>query len=92
MLVQDRPATVTLAEVRAEYLDMPGLKLTEQQAQRLFHLDCPACKAVLDTLVDVGFLRRTDDGMFVRFELASPLVSHVGQSLREQRRGLRAVG
>lgn len=71
MPVQIRPTTEALAHVRAEYLDMPGLKLTEQQAERLFHLDCAACETVLETLVSTGFLRRADDGLFVRFGLVS---------------------
>ena len=71
MLVQITPTTDALAHVRAEYLDMPGLRLTEQQAERLFHLDCAACEAVLEKLVGVGFLRRTDDGLFERSGLTS---------------------
>ena len=71
MLVENKLTTDVLAQVRAEYLDMPGLKLTEQQAERLFHLDCAECEAVLEKLVGVGFLRRTNDGLFERFGLTS---------------------
>ena len=71
MLVQDIPATDALARLRAEYLDMPGLKLTKPQVQRLFHLDGATCEALVSQLLAVGFLRRTDDGLFIRFELAS---------------------
>jgi hypothetical protein len=52
--------------VRAEYLEMPGLSLTEQQARRILNLDEGQCKAVLRTLEDAEFLRRTPDGVFVR--------------------------
>ena len=72
MLVRDRPATDTLAQIRAEYLDMAGLKLTRCQAQRLFHLDPAACEASLEALIDVGFLGRTPDGLFVRADIAWP--------------------
>jgi hypothetical protein len=72
MLVQDIPATRTFAHIRAEYLDMPGLKLTERQAQRLFHVDSAECAAALDVLVDIGFLRRSPDGLFVRRDIAWP--------------------
>lgn len=72
MLVQDIPATGTLTHIRAEYVDMPGLKLTERQAERLFHLDSFACDAALGGLVDIGFLRRTPDGLFVRRDIAWP--------------------
>jgi hypothetical protein len=39
-----------LRRVRAEYLEMPGLRLTAQQAQCLFGLDAESCDAVLGTL------------------------------------------
>ncbi|HXD21056.1 MAG TPA: hypothetical protein VN654_28790 [Vicinamibacterales bacterium] len=51
---------------RAEYLEMPGLCLTELQARRLWHLDPAACHLVLSTLVTGGFLRQTPRGEYVR--------------------------
>ena len=54
-----------LRRVRAEYLEMPGLRLTAQQAQCLFGLDPESCDAVLGTLMDTKFLSRTDTGLFV---------------------------
>jgi hypothetical protein len=51
--------------VRAEYLEMPGLCLTLSQAQRLWSLDPRTCEAVLNSLIDTGFLRRTGRGLFV---------------------------
>jgi len=58
--------------VRGEYLEMPGLRLTPEQARRLWRLDEPACDAVLGALVDSGFLARTRDGAFVRDESTLP--------------------
>ena len=58
--------------VRGEFLEMPGLRLTFEQARRLWRLDEDACEAVLDALVDAGFLARTRDGAFVRQEGSSP--------------------
>ncbi|HKB11076.1 MAG TPA: hypothetical protein VKD69_10490 [Vicinamibacterales bacterium] len=52
--------------VRGEFLEMPGLRLTPQQARRLWRLDERACEAVMDALVDARFLARTSDGAFVR--------------------------
>jgi hypothetical protein len=52
-------------QVRGEYLEMPGLRLTAEQARRLWRLDEFACDAVLTTLVDSHFLARTRDGAFV---------------------------
>jgi hypothetical protein len=52
-------------QVRGEYLEMPGLCLTAEQACRLWRLDEIACDAVLGELVDCHFLARTRDGAFV---------------------------
>jgi hypothetical protein len=38
---------------------MPGLRLTRQQAQRLWGLDEETCAQSLDYLVQAGFLART---------------------------------
>lgn len=54
--------------VRGEFLEMPGLRLTPKQAQRLWRLDPKACDAVLGALVDARFLARTRDGAFVRHD------------------------
>jgi hypothetical protein len=52
--------------IRGEFLEMPGLRLTAQQARRLWRLDETACDAVLGALVDARFLAKTRDGAFVR--------------------------
>jgi hypothetical protein len=51
--------------IRAEFLEMPGLCLTLEQAQRLWCLEPHACEALLNTLIDSRFLRRTNRGLFV---------------------------
>jgi hypothetical protein len=51
--------------VRAEFLEMPGLCLTIEQAQRLWCLEPRTCEALLKSLIDSRFLRRTDGGLFV---------------------------
>lgn len=50
---------------RAEYLEMPGLKLTPAQASRLWHLDPAASATLLDSMVDAGVLYRTQDGAYL---------------------------
>ena len=52
--------------VQSEYLEMPGLALTEAQARRLWNLDGGTCRLVLSTLVERGFLRRSPLGAYVR--------------------------
>jgi hypothetical protein len=58
--------------IRGEFLEMPGLRLTLTQAQRLWSLDATACDAVLGALVDARFLARTRDGAFIRHDGHSP--------------------
>ena len=52
--------------IRSEYLEIPGLHLTRNQAQRFWGLDVVTCDALLEALVDVRFLRRTHAGAYVR--------------------------
>lgn len=61
-----------LRRVRGEYNEMPGLRLTPAQAQRLWGLDREACTALLGALVEAKFLARTRDGAFVRSDNSSP--------------------
>ena len=51
--------------VRDEYLEMPGLRLTGRQAQRLWSLDTATCDALLDTLERAHFLRRSPRGDYM---------------------------
>ena len=66
-------AQTTLADwlhlIRAEYLEIPGLHLTKKQVQRLWSLDQAVCEELLDALVDVRFLRRTQNGAYVRADI-----------------------
>jgi hypothetical protein len=58
--------------IQGEFLEMPGLRLTPEPAQKLWRLDETACEAVLGALVDARFLARTRDGAFVRQDGNSP--------------------
>jgi hypothetical protein len=44
------------ARIRAEFCEMPGLKLTLAQASRLFQLEAVRCQQVLTSMVDTGHL------------------------------------
>lgn len=57
---------VILQRVCGEFLEMPGLRLTPRQAQRLWGLDEETCVQLLEHLVDVNFLRRSDHGLYCR--------------------------
>ena len=54
--------------MRMEYAEMPELKLTFWQAQRLWNLSVEQCERALGTLMATGFLARTRDGAYVRRE------------------------
>ena len=55
-----------LRRVRGEYLEMPGLRLTCRQAQRLWGLEPSVCEQLLELLVDEKFLYRLGHGMYTR--------------------------
>ena len=68
MREQSRSIQDVVQRIRGEFLEMPGLRLTPQQARRLWRLDETSCDAVLGALVDARFLARTRDGAFIRDE------------------------
>jgi hypothetical protein len=57
--------------VRGEFLEMPGLRLTKKQAQRLWAIDADTCEALLGALEASQFLKHTRDGEYL---LARPNV------------------
>ncbi len=59
------PAEI-ISRIRSEYHEMPGLKLTPRQAQRLWALDRNMCERLLALLLSERFLKKTADGAFVR--------------------------
>ena len=61
-----------LQRIQGEFVEMPGLRLTPAQAQRLWGLERDVCDALLGALVDAKFLAQTRDGAFVRLEGARP--------------------
>ena len=69
-LPASRPALTPqlLTRIRGEFREMPGLRLTLQQARRLLNLDLLTCSAALAVLEAAGFLATTRDGAFVLAE------------------------
>ena len=67
--------------IQAEYLEMPGLRLTKPQIQRLWRLEPHVCEALIDELVAADFLRKTHQEAYV---LAGGTVSEsLSQSVSE---------
>ncbi|HTI37882.1 MAG TPA: hypothetical protein VL484_10005 [Vicinamibacterales bacterium] len=61
-----------LQRIQGEFVEMPGLRLTAAQAQRLWGLERDLCDSLLGALVDAKFLSRTRDGAFIRVDGARP--------------------
>jgi hypothetical protein len=66
MLAADAKLAASLQRIRSEYLEIPGLHLTKPQVQRLWGLDPIRCDALLETLIEAKFLKRTLGAQYVR--------------------------
>lgn len=60
------PHDALLQRIRGEYLEMPGLRLTLKQAQRLCGVEPALCQRVLNILVEAKFLSIKTDGTYAR--------------------------
>jgi hypothetical protein len=60
------PGAMEQRRIQCEFLEMPGLRLTLAQAERLWNLEALVCESLLSALIDVQFLGRTVDGTFIR--------------------------
>ena len=68
------PADRVIKRLRAEFLEVPGLRLHFPQAQRLCGVDWMTCQRGLDVLVKAGFLNVESDGAYARPEDAASSV------------------
>jgi DNA-binding IclR family transcriptional regulator len=58
------PTSHLIRRVRGEFLEMPGLRLRLDQAQRLWNMDRSSCELLLSSLVEAKFLRRYSDDAY----------------------------
>jgi hypothetical protein len=58
------PTVPLLNRVRSEFLEMPGLRLRIDQAQRLWNMDRDNCEMLLSSLVEAKFLRLYSDDAY----------------------------
>ncbi len=70
-LVRSYSPESLLKRIRAEFIEMPGLRLSLEQAQRLWSLDSETCRGVLALLVDARFLLFGADHKYRRFSSES---------------------
>jgi hypothetical protein len=54
-----------LRRIQSEFFEMPGLRLTRPQAQRLWALDAQLCGTLLDALVSARVLEKTTRDVYV---------------------------
>ena len=55
-----------LVKMQTEWIEMPHLKLTARQAERLWSLSSEVCAAAFMTLIQKGFLVQASDGSYLR--------------------------
>jgi hypothetical protein len=55
-----------IQRLRAEYIEMPGMRLTAAQVQRLCGIEQTLCRSVLESLVRTRFLCLRPDGTYGR--------------------------
>jgi Fic family protein len=59
-------STALIERIKAEYMEMPGLRLTTAQAARLWNLSVRTSERVLAALVERRFLIRDTRGAYRR--------------------------
>jgi len=69
--VQTKASNIGAALMRIEndYLEMPDLELTVEEAAKLWNMDPLKCLTLLEVLVDGGFLARSDAGGYMRADV-----------------------
>jgi hypothetical protein len=91
MAMNHSHATDLLMRIQGEYQEMPGLRLTFAQAQRLWGLDRPTCESVITQLVERHVLCLARDGTVVRLDPNSPIERETPVT-RFRRQGAPSVG
>jgi hypothetical protein len=61
-----------ISRIRAEFHEMPGMRLTVPQVQRLCGIERTLCQTVLDSLVEEKFLSVKPDGSYGRLTEGDP--------------------
>jgi hypothetical protein len=74
--------------VRSEYLEMPGMRLTPRQLQRLCGIGPSLCDAVLESMVESRFLAIRPDGTYVRASDGLPQPRMAKAASRQHRRAI----
>ncbi len=76
--MSESPPEGLLERVRAEFHEMPGMRLKLEQVQRPCGIERTMCRLVLDSLVEAKFLYTSSDGHYGRMthsETSHPLAA-----------------
>ena len=55
--------------IQAEYAEMPGLRLSKRQAQRLWNLDARSTEMIFTALEAANFLKRMPNDLYIRADV-----------------------
>jgi hypothetical protein len=66
-----------IRQIRNEYQTMPGLKLTREQACRLWAVNVETCDEAIAMLVEEGFLHNTGTGKYIALPSRTKSVARV---------------
>ena len=66
LIMTSKERAQIIGRIRGEFIEMPGLRLTLTQAQRLWGLDEATCSALLHLLTEQHFLTQRRDGTYAR--------------------------
>ena len=66
------PIGQAFERIRGEYREMPGMRLTPVQVERLSGVEVAVCRLVLDDLVRTQFLSVRPDGTYARGNADAP--------------------
>jgi hypothetical protein len=82
-----RTVSDVLDRLRGEFMEMPGLRLTAEQVQRLCGIERTMCHMVLDSLVESEFLCVNPNGQYARLMTGHhhPAKAHLKTVTRVQR-------
>src|SRR3954454_7925750 len=64
-MIDEKVIRLWMRRIQSEFFEMPGLRLTKMQAQRLWSLDSQLCDTLLDALVSSRVLEKTTRDAYV---------------------------
>ena len=71
-----------ILRIQTEYVEMPDMKLTPRQAQRLWNFSQEVWEAALAELIGKQFLVQTRDGAYVRYNSMAARIVAIESLLR----------